>query len=98
MDTRHLCEDAAAYNGFVGRNGNAAIALHQMAHLVQFLLVDVSYGIEVVLQDGLHTGQRCIAGPLTQSVDSSVQSPAATEYGSQHIADSQVVVIVGMEV
>ena len=98
MYTGHLRKYATPHNGFVGWNGDAAVALHQMTHLIELLLVDMGHGVEVILEDGLHTGQGGITCTLSQSVDGRMESFAATEYSSQHIAHGQVVVVVGMKI
>ena len=54
--------------------------------------------LELVLQDGLHTGKGSISGPLAQSVDACMDTLATAQYGSQHIADGQVVIVMGMEI
>ena len=98
MYASYLREYATTHNGFVWWDSDTAVALHQVAHLVELLLVDVGLGMEVVLEDGLHTSQGGVTCTLSQSVDSRVESFASTEYSSQHIAHGQVVVVVGMKI
>ena len=52
----HLCKHILSDDGHVGCNGNAAIALHKMTQVVEFFLTDVGFGIEVITENGLHTG------------------------------------------
>ena len=56
MDAGHLCEHVVANDGLVGSNGNAAVALHQAADVVQPVFAYVGVGVELVLQDDLHAG------------------------------------------
>ena len=69
-----------------------------MTHFVELLLINMRHRLEMVLQDGLHTGQRGVSGPLTQTIDGGMQALATTQYGSQHIAHGQIVVVVCMEI
>ena len=54
--------------------------------------------MELVLQNGLHTGQRSIATALAQSVYGDVQTLRSTEHSSQRVRYGQVVVVMGVEV
>ena len=81
MHAGHLCEDALAHNGLVGGHGNAAVTLDEAADVEEFALVDVRDDVEVVVQNGLHAGQRCVAGALAQAVDGGVDALAAAEHG-----------------
>ena len=64
MDARHLGENVLAHDGLVGRDDHAAVRLHHAAHVVQAALVDARHCLEVIFQDGLHRGERCVPGPL----------------------------------
>ncbi len=98
MDACHLGKYILTHNRLVGRNYNARVGFQHAAHIVQAAFVNVGNGIEVVFQDSLHTGKRSIAGTFAQAVDCGMQAFAATQYSSQHIAHSKVVIIMGMEV
>ena len=98
VHARHLGEDVLADNGLVRGNDNAAIRLDDAADIVQAALIDARHGLEMVFQDGLHGGQRGIAGPLSQPVDGGVQSPAPAQDGSQDVGDGQVIIVVRVEV
>ena len=39
-----------------------------MTQVVEFLLTDVGFGIEVITENGLHTGQGCITTPFSQTI------------------------------
>ena len=64
----HLRKNILSDDGHVGCNGNTAIALDKMTQVVEFLLTDVGFGIEVITENGLHTGQGCITTPFSQAV------------------------------
>ena len=98
MHPCHLRKHILTHDGLVGRNHHPRVRLHHPAHIVQPALVDVRNRIEMVLQDGLHTRQRRIAGPFTQSVDGGVQSLHTAQHGCQHIAHRQVIIVVGMKI
>ena len=98
MNACHLGKYILANNRFVGRNYDARVRFHHTAYVIQTAFVNVGNGIEVVFQDSLHTGKRSIAGTFAQTVDCGMQAFTATQYSSQHIAHSKVIIIVGMEV
>ena len=68
MHTSHLGKHIVADNRLVRRNGYTAIALHHSRDIVQLILTDVGASIELVLQNHLNTGERCIATSLAQPV------------------------------
>ena len=94
----HLREDVFADDRFIGGDGDAGVRLHHAAHLVQTALVDTRHGVEVVFQDGLHAGQRGVAGTFAQAVDGGVQSSATAQHSGQHVGHGQVIVVMGMEI
>ena len=98
MNARHLGEDTLAHDGHVGSDANAAICRHHATDVVEPLLADAGAGVEMVLQDDLHTCQRRVSTSLAQSVDRDVQAFGTTQDGRQRVGDSQVVVVVGVEV
>ena len=98
MHTSHLRKHIIADNGLIGSDGDTAIALHQTGDIIQLILLDVRLGLELVLEDHLHTRQWCITTTLTQSVHCHVQSFGTTQYGSQRVRHSQVIIIMGMEI
>ena len=98
MHARHLRKHILAHNRFIGGNHDARIRLHHAAHIIQAVLVYVGNSTEMVFQDSLHAGKRCVARTFAQAVDGGVQTLAATQYGCQHVTHREVVIIVGMEV
>ena len=83
MHPGHLREYAVAHDGLVGCDGNATILLYEPADVIEFVLVDVGACLELVFQNGLHTGQRCVATPLSQSVNRDMQALGATKHRSE---------------
>ena len=98
MNAGHLCEHAFAHNRFVGRHGNAAVALHEARYAEQLALIDPCGDVEVVVQNSLHARQRCVAGSFSESVHSRVNALEAAEHSCRHVGDGQVVVVVSVEV
>ena len=74
MDACHLGKYILANNRIIGGNDDARVGLHHTAYVVQAAFVNVGNGIEVVFQDSLHTCERSISCPFTQSVDGCMQS------------------------
>ena len=54
--------------------------------------------IEVVLQDSLYRGQRCIAAPLAQPVHGDVQSLGSAQHGSQRVGNGKIIIVMGMKI
>ena len=98
MYPRYLREHIFTYNRFIGGYGNTGIRFNHPADFIQTTFVNVSDSIEMIFQNSLHTGQRCITGTFAQTVDRSMKSLRTTQHGSQHIAHCQVVVIMRMEI
>ena len=98
MDASDLRKHILAHDGLVGSHRNAAEALDHARDVVQLTLDDVGLCMELVLQNGLHRGQRGIAATFAQSVDGDVQSAGSTEHSGQRVRHSQIVVVMGMEV
>ena len=98
MYSRYLREHIFTYNRFIGGYSDARIRFNHPADFIQTAFVNVSDSIEMVFQNSLHTGQRCITGTFAQTVDRSMKSLRTTQHGSQHIAHCQVVVIMRMEI
>ena len=74
MHSGHLRKDILTYNRFIGRYHNSRIRLHYPADIIQTAFVDICHRIEMVFQDSLHTCERSISCPFTQSVDGCMQS------------------------
>lgn len=74
------------------------LSLYQARHFVEPALINARVGMELVAQNGLHTGQRCVSCPFAQAVHAGVDARSTAQHGCQHIADGQIVVVVGMEV
>ncbi len=98
MNASNLRKHALAGNGFVWRNSNTAVTLHESRHLAQTTLVNMREDMKVVVQDGLYASKRRVSCSLTQAVDTCMDAPASCSNCGKHIADSQVVIIMGMEV
>lgn len=65
MHACHLGEYVLAYNGHVGCHGYATIALYQSADGIEVAFVDRGACVELIFQNGLHTGlgERCHTAP-----------------------------------
>ena len=98
MHTSHLGKHVIADDRLIRCYGNTTIALNHTRDVVQLVLADISAGIKLVLQNYLHTRQRCITTTLTQSVHRYVQTFGATQHSSQRIGYCQIVIVMGMEV
>ena len=83
MDTSHLGEDIVADDGLIGGNGNTTIALYEVRYVVELVLMDIRLGMELILEDHLHTRQGRIATALPQPIDGDMQALGTTEDGCQ---------------
>ena len=98
MHTRHLRKDIVADDGLVRGDGDAAVTLHQTGDVVELILADIGLGVELVLQDHLHTRQRSIAATLTKTVHRHVQTFRTTQGSGERVRHGEVVVVMGVEV
>ena len=98
MHACHLGEDVLAYNGHVGCHGYATIALYQSADGIELAFVNRGACVELIFQNGLHTGKGSVATTLPEAVDCDVNTTASAQHGSQGVGHGKVVVVVGMEV
>ena len=98
MHSRYLRKDIVAHDRLVGRDGDATVFLYQTSDVVEFVFMDIGERLELVLENHLHTGQRGIAAPLSQAVDSDVHTLGPAEHGSEGVRHCQVVVVVCMEI
>ena len=98
MDACHLGKHIVANNWLVGSYGDTTIAFHKTRDIIKFVFTDIRAGIELILQDHLHTRERSIAATLPQPVDGDVEPLGTAEHCCQRIAHGQVVVVVCMEV
>ena len=83
MDTSHLGEHIITNDGLIGGDGDTTITLHEARDIVEFVLMDVGLGMELILEDHLHTRQRGITTALPQPIDSDMQTLGTTENGCQ---------------
>ena len=98
MYASYLCKHTLSHNGLVGRNRHTRIRFHYPTDIIQTTFIDARNGMKMVLQDSLHTGQRGITGPFSQSIDGGMQSFHPTQYSCQHITYSQIIVIVRVKI
>ena len=98
MHSCYLCKYILTDNRLIGRNYNTRIRFYYPADIVQATFINIGYSIEMIFQNSLNTRKRCITRPFAQSVYSSVKSFNATQHSSQHVAHSQIIIIVRMEV
>ena len=83
MDTSHLREHVLTNHRLIGCNGNAAVAFHQPTDIIQTVLMNIRLGMELVLEDYLHTRQRCITTTFTQTVHRDMQSFTSAQHRCQ---------------
>ena len=98
MHTSYLGKDVVSYYRSIRSHGNATIAFNQSGNIVQTVFLNIGLCLEHILQNHLNTCQWCIATTLTQTIHGNVKTLGAAQYGSQRVAHSQIVVVMGMEV
>ena len=98
MHTSYLGKDVVSYYRSIRSHGNATISFNQSGNIVQTVFLNIGLCLEHVFQNHLNTCQWCIATTLTQTIHGNVKTLGAAQYGSQRVAHSQIVVVMGMEV
>ena len=94
----HLRKDILSDNRLIRRNYHARIALHQSADIIEFILHNISFHIQMIMQDSLHRCERSVSASLSQSVDRDMNAGSAFVYRSHGVAYSEVIVIMSVEV
>ena len=98
MHTSYLGKDVVSYYRSIRSHGNATISFNQSGNIVQTVFLNIGLCLEHVFQNHLNTCQWCIATTLTQTIHCNVKTLGTAQYGSQRVAHSQIVVVMGMEV
>ena len=98
MHTSYLGKDVVSYYRSIRSHGNATISFNQSGNIVQTVFLNIGLCLEHVFQNHLNTCQWCIATTLTQTIHGNMEALGAAQYGSQRVAHSQIVVVMGMEV
>ena len=98
MHTSYLGKDIVSYNRCIRSHGNAAVTFNQSGNIVQTVFLDIGLCLEHILQNHLNARQWCIATAFAQTIHGNVKTLGAAQYGSQRVAHSQIVVVMGMEV
>ncbi len=98
MHAGTLREHKLTHHRHVVRNMYAAVQLHLTAHLEQAALIEPRLHAHLVLEHGQHAAQRCIAGPLAQTVHRHVHALDTGLDSRIDIGHSQVIVIMCVEI
>ena len=98
MNTCYLCKNIVTNDRHVFGYAHTRIAFNYFAYIENIVFVDVSFLIQMIMNECYHTCQRCIPSSLTQSVHGNMHTFCASFDGFVNIGNSQVIIVVGMKI